>query len=209
MVLGTSVSDSKSHCVGPPRLGFLVASALARPGVVAWANNLKLGADLAIVVTLVVTIVLKLDLRSDVLSASGYGTALVFVNVGVPLGLLAYYCVPPLMGRSTLGDTSRTRQIFELLDVDGVGAVTREQVQQLLQATHGIQAGDAVTEDELDRSFASIAKQASDTPPTVSSSACKLDLWRTPHTPDVRKAAGPYAIEFVALCNGDHCPLRF
>ena len=32
--------------LGAPRLGFLVVSALARPGVVAWANNLKLGADL-------------------------------------------------------------------------------------------------------------------------------------------------------------------
>ena len=129
----------------PPRLGFLVASALACPGVVAWANNLKLGADLAIVVTLVVTIVLKLDLRSEALSASDYGIALVVVNVGVPLSLLAYYCVPTLLGRSTLGDASRARQVFELLDVDGTGVVTREQVRQLLRATHSIQVGDATT----------------------------------------------------------------
>ena len=152
-------------------MGFLVASALARPGIVAWANNLKLGADLAIVVTLVVTIVLKLDLRSEVLSASDYGIALVVVNVGVPLSLLAYYCVPTLLGRSTLGDASRARQVFELLDVDGTGVVTREQVRQLLRATHSIQVGDATTvvsEDELDDAFASIADPALDTPTAVS-----------------------------------------
>ena len=101
-------------------------------------------------------IVLKhVDLRSEALSAEGYyGVALVLLNVGVPLGLLIYYCVPTLVDRSTLGDAGRARQVFELLDVDGVGFVTRDQVRQLLQATHGILAGEAVTEDELNRSFA-------------------------------------------------------
>ena len=112
-------------------------------------------------------IVLKLDLRNEALSADGYGVALVFLNVGVPLGLLIYYCVPTLVDRSTLGDAGRARQVFELLDVDGVGFVTRDQVRQLLQATHGILAGDAVTEDELDRSFASTTDQTSNGQTTV------------------------------------------
>ena len=112
-------------------------------------------------------IVLKLDLRNEALSADGYGVALVLLNVGVPLGLLMYYCVPTLVDRSTLGDAGRARQVFELLDVDGVGFVTRDQVRQLLQATHGILAGDAVTEDELDRSFAPITDQTSNGQTTV------------------------------------------
>ena len=113
-------------------------------------------------------IVLREDLRNEALSADGYGVALVLLNVGVPLGLLIYYCVPTLVDRSTLGDAGRARQVFELLDVDGVGFVTRDQVRQLLQATHGIQAGDAVTEDELDRSFAPITDQTSNGPAKVS-----------------------------------------
>ena len=112
-------------------------------------------------------IVLKhADLRNEALSADGYGVALVLLNVGVPLGLLVYYCVPTLVDRSTLGDAGRARQVFELLDVDGVGFVTRDQIRQLLQATHGI--GDAVTEDELDRSFAPITDQTSNGPAKVS-----------------------------------------
>ena len=114
-------------------------------------------------------IVLKhADLRNEALSADGYGVALVLLNVGVPLGLLVYYCVPTLVDRSTLGDAGRARQVFELLDVDGVGFVTRDQVRQLLQATHGILAGDAVTEDELDRSFTPITDQTSNGPTKVS-----------------------------------------
>ena len=41
-----TVSGFKRRRLGAPRLGFLVVSALAGPSVVAWANNLKLGADL-------------------------------------------------------------------------------------------------------------------------------------------------------------------
>ena len=139
-------------------LSFLIAAALARPVVVAWANNLKLGADFAIVLTLFITVVLKLDLRNEAISDSGYGVVLVIVNVCVPLGLLAYYCVPEMLSLTTPGEKARTRQIFELLDTDGKGIVTRDQVLQLLQCTHGIQSGEAVvTEEELDCLFASVA----------------------------------------------------
>ena len=129
-------------------------------------------------------IVLKhADLRNEALSADGYGVALVLLNVGVPLGLLIYYCVPSLVDRSTLGDAGRARQVFELLDVDGVGFVTRDQVRQLLQATHGILAGDAVTEDELDRSFAPITDQTSNGQTTVRPPP-------PPHTPEQCHLAG-------------------
>ena len=132
-------------------------------------------------------IVLKhADLRNEALSADGYGVALVLLNVGVPLGLLIYYCVPTLVDRSTLGDAGRARQVFELLDVDGVGFVTRDQVRQLLQATHGILTGDAVTEDELDRSFAPITDQTSNELTTVRHAA----PFPPTHTPEQCHLAG-------------------
>merc|ERR1719272_2295639 len=131
-------------------------------------------------------IVLREDLRNEALSADGYGVALVFLNVGVPLGLLVYYCVPTLMDRSTLGDAGCARQVFELLDVDGVGFVTRDQVRQLLQATHGI--GDAVTEGELDRSFASTTDQTSNGPTKVSAAEWPAYVRRIYSTSGEREA---------------------
>merc|ERR1711865_601425 len=133
-------------------------------------------------------IVLKLDLRNEALSADGYGVALVLLNVGVPLGLLVYYCVPTLVDRSTLGDAGRARQVFELLDVDGVGFVTRDQVRQLLQATNGILAGDAVTEDELDRSFTPITDQTSNGPTKVSAAEWPAYVRRIYSTSGEREA---------------------
>jgi len=122
-------------------LSFMVSVTITKPFFLEFSDSLKIAVDSSVLITLQLSLALKLNLNGEELDRNILAWIILSANLLLPLFVILWHIPWTSSGNasSQIDDEEREKidHIFDILDKDNSGSLTRDELQAFVMATCG------------------------------------------------------------------------